>query len=90
MTSYSNEDIKNTLKQYFNRVSILTTQVPIQLREVLLPEYMLYQGFKSVVYIDDSGKVGFEILRKRASRVSIKIKKTKKNCGGRDIRDFRR
>ncbi|WP_456396334.1 Shedu anti-phage system protein SduA domain-containing protein [Thermococcus sp.] len=72
------EKIKSILKQYFDRLSILTTQVPTQVRELLLPGYMLHKKFKSIVYIDDNGKAGFEIRRERASRISIKVRRTRK------------
>jgi hypothetical protein len=38
---------------------------------------MLYTGFKSYFYIDRSGRLGFEIYREKASRISIKSKSTK-------------
>ncbi|NJE11995.1 Shedu anti-phage system protein SduA domain-containing protein [Thermococcus sp. LS2] len=71
-------EIKGRLKQYFNKLSVLATQVPVALRRLLLPQYMLYTGFKGVVYIDDNGKVGFELHRERASRISIKVRRTGK------------
>ena len=38
---------------------------------------MLYKGYKSVIYIDPKNKIGFEVLREKASRLSIKPKRTK-------------
>jgi hypothetical protein len=38
---------------------------------------MLYTGFKSHFYIDQSGRLGFRIYREKASRISIKSKNTK-------------
>jgi hypothetical protein len=63
------------IKKYFKRLSILITQVPSEFRELLLPPYMLYRGFKSYIYIDSSGRLGFEIRREKASRFSIKMKR---------------
>jgi hypothetical protein len=78
MKNYSDESIpiiENFIKSYFKRLSIIITQVPYDFRKLLLPPYMLYNGFKSFIYFDFSGRSGFEIVRERASRFSIKTKK---------------
>lgn len=46
------EIFKKIIKDYFRRLSVITTQVPNDLRPFLLPAYMLYKGYKSVIYID--------------------------------------
>jgi len=69
---------KDIIKEYFKRVQILTTQVPSDLRRLLLPPYMLYSGFKGRLYIDSTGRLGFEIIREKASRPSIKTVSAKK------------
>ena len=66
------EIFKKIIKDYFRRLSVITTQVPNDLRPFLLPAYMLYKGYKSVIYIDPKNKIGFEVLREKASRLSIK------------------
>jgi hypothetical protein len=77
MSAQSDYILKNIVKKYFERLSILITQIPLEIRRLLLPPYMLYTGFKSNFYIDQSGRLGFEIYRERASRISIKSKNTK-------------
>jgi len=71
------ENFKKIINDYFKRLSIITTQVPNDLRPFLLPAYMLYKGYKSVIYVDPKNKIGFEVLREKASRLSIKLKRTK-------------
>lgn len=66
--------LEGVIKAYFKRLSILTAQIPYELRGVLLPSFMLYNGFKSYLYVDQSDKLGFEIIRERASRLRIKRK----------------
>jgi hypothetical protein len=61
---------------YFKRLAVLIGQIPYGLRRLLLPEYMLYTGFKGASYLDSSDRLGFEIKRERASRISIKQKNT--------------
>ena len=65
------EIFKKIIKDYFRRLSVITTQVPNDLRPFLLPTYMLYKGYKSVIYVDPNNKIGFEVLREKASRLSI-------------------
>lgn len=69
------ETMKEVIRQHFKKLSILITQIPFDVRQILLPGYMLYNGFKSAIYMDHFGKMGFEIYRERARRFSIKIKK---------------
>jgi len=69
--------LKQVIRQYFKRLSVLITQIPSEFRRLLLPPYMLYTGFKSYLHIDPYGKMGFEIRRERASRFSIKTRRTK-------------
>ena len=66
------------LKSYFKRLSVLVTQIPFEIRRLLLPKYMLFRGFKGIVHFDASGKKGFEVYRE-ASRISIKLRKASKN-----------
>jgi hypothetical protein len=78
MKSYIDESIpiiENFIRSYFKRLSIIITQVPYDFRRLLLPAYMLYNGFKSFIYIDSSGRLGFEIIREKASRFSVKTKR---------------
>lgn len=65
------------LRNYFKRLSVLVAQVPFDIRRLLLPQYMLFNGFKGIVHFDVSGKKGFEIYRE-ASRVAIKLRRTDK------------
>jgi len=78
MNDQSNQVLRRIIKEYFNRLSILITQIPFEIRRLLLPPYMLYNGFKSYLFIDSSGRLGFQIYRERASRFSIKTKKTRR------------
>lgn len=66
--------LEGLIKAYFKRLSILTAQIPYELRGVLLPPFMLYNGFKSYLFVDQSDRLGFEIIRERASRLRIKRK----------------
>jgi hypothetical protein len=52
-------DLKVFIAKYFERLSILVAQVPVKLRTLLLPSYMLYNRFKSRLYLDPSGRLGF-------------------------------
>jgi len=77
MNDQSDDVLRNVIRKYFKRLSILITQIPFEVRRFLLPPYMLYNGFKSYLHIDPSGRLGFEIYRKKASRFSIKTRKTR-------------
>jgi hypothetical protein len=70
--------LREIIRKYFKRLSILITQIPFEVRKLLLPAYMLYNGFKSYIYFDRSGRLGFEVYREKASRFSIKPRKTKR------------
>jgi len=72
------EYVKSIIRTYFQRLPILVSQIPLEFRRLMLPPYMLYTGFKSSLHIDPSGRLGFEILRERASRSCIKVRETKK------------
>jgi hypothetical protein len=76
MNAQSKYVFESVIRKYFKRLAILVTQIPPEVRRLLLPPYMLYTGFKSYFYIDQSGRLGFEIYRERASRFSIKTKRT--------------
>ena len=67
--------LKDFIRAYFKRLEVLVTQVPYDLRGLLLPRYMLYTGFKSRLYVDPTGRLGFEVIRERASRFSIKTER---------------
>lgn len=72
------ESVRGIIRKYFERLSILVSQIPPEVRRLLLPPYMLYSGFKSYLHIDRSGRLGFEIYRERASRFSMKTRKTRR------------
>lgn len=78
MDTGNQELIVGFLKNYFRRLSVLVTQIPFEIRGLLLPQYMLFNGFKGIVYFDALGKRGFEIYRE-ASRISIKPRRTGKS-----------
>ena len=72
-----NEDItrnefKDKIKRYFNKIDLLVTQVPSDLRSLLLYPYMLYRGFRSEIISDPQGKIGFELIR-RAGKIKIDL-----------------
>ncbi len=80
------EELKVKLSKHFRRLNHLTTQIPTELREILTFRYMRYNNFKSILLIDKENKIGFEIIRERGSKTSIKVKKTselaeKEICG---------
>lgn len=77
MKDQSEQILKRKIKKYFDSLSILVTQVPFEIRRLLLPSYMLLTGFKSYIHIDPTGRIGFEVYRERASRFSIKTRRTK-------------
>ena len=72
---YETENFKEIINEYFKRLSIVVSQVPIELREILLPRYMLYRGYKSELYVDIDNKIAFEVKREKASRLSVKTLK---------------
>ena len=77
--SENNEAVlSDIIRNYFNKLKILTTQIPIETRRILLPKYMLFNGFKSIIHLDATGRIGFEICRERGSRISMKTRKTGK------------
>jgi len=76
MNQQNDNVLKDIIQDYFKRLSILVTQIPLEIRRLLLPPYMLYLGFKSIIHVDPTGRIGFEIYRERASRFSIKTRKT--------------
>jgi len=78
MSSQNEYVLKAIIRKYFRRLSILVTQIPIEFRRLLVPPYMRYTRFKSRLYIDPSGRLGFQIYRETASRNSIKTKRADK------------
>jgi len=74
----SDHVLRSIIREYFKRLSILISQIPLEVRRLLLPAYMLYNGFKGYIYFDPSGRLAFEVYRERGSRFSIKPRKTKK------------
>lgn len=68
------EDAAGFFKRYYERTSVLVTQIPYELREILLPKHMLFGRFKATLHFDATGRLAFEITRKRSSRTSIKPK----------------
>jgi len=77
MNDQSDYVLRGIIRKYFKRLSILITQIPFEVRRFLLPPYMLYSGFKGYLHIGPSGRLGFQIYRERASRFSIKTRKTR-------------
>ena len=78
MVNPNQEFTVEILRNYFKKLSILATQIPFEVRGLLLSQYMLYNGFKGLLHFDATGKIGFEIYRE-ASRISIKPRATKKS-----------
>jgi hypothetical protein len=74
MNTQNHSIIQRFIRDYFKRVSILITQIPFEIRGLLLPSYMLYNGFKGIIHFDPTGRKAFEIYR-QASRISIKLRK---------------
>jgi hypothetical protein len=68
--------LKDIMQKYFKRMSVLVSQIPAEVRTLLLPPYTLYTGFTGILYVDKTGRLGFEILRQRASRLSVKVRNT--------------
>jgi hypothetical protein len=68
--------LKDMVQKYFKKMSVLVSQLPAEVRTLLLPPYTLLVGFKGILYLDQTGRVGFQILRQKASRLSVKIKTT--------------
>lgn len=68
--------LKEIMQKYFEKMSVLVSQIPQEVRTLLLPPYALYTGFKGVFHVDQTGRLGFEILRQRASRLSVKVRNT--------------
>ena len=60
------------IRNYFEKLTLLTTQVPFNLRPLILDPYMLFHGFKSEIVIDPQGKIGF-VLNRSATRQRIKV-----------------
>jgi hypothetical protein len=76
MESETESFLKDIMQKYFKRMSVLVSQIPAEVRMLLLPPYTMYPGFKGILYVDKTGRLGFEILRERASRLSVKVKNT--------------
>ena len=70
------ERAKEFFKRYYRRTSVLVTQIPYELRAIVLPNHMLFGSFKAVMYLDMTGRLALEITRKRSSRISIKSRET--------------
>ena len=70
------ERAKEFFKQYYRRTSVLVTQIPYELRAIVLPRHMLFGSFRAVMYLDMTGRLALEITRKRSSRISIKSRET--------------
>lgn len=68
--------LKDIIQKYFRRMSVLVSQIPAEVRTLLLPPYTLYTGFKGILYVDKTGRLEFEVLRQRASRLSVKVRNT--------------
>ncbi|MCJ7634456.1 hypothetical protein MUP77_18945, partial [Candidatus Bathyarchaeota archaeon] len=62
-------------RQYYRRMSVLVTQIPYDVRTILLPKYMLFGHFKAVLHLDATGRLAVEITR-RSSRISMKTSKS--------------
>ena len=71
------ERAKEFFKQYYRRTSVLVTQIPYELRAIVLPKHMLFGSFKAVMYLDMTGRLALEMTRRRSSRISIKSRETK-------------
>jgi hypothetical protein len=53
-------------------MSVLVTQIPYEVRAILLPRYVLFGHFKAVLHLDTTGRLALEMTRRRSSRISIK------------------
>jgi hypothetical protein len=67
-----NEDAKEFFRQYYRRMSVLVTQIPHEVRAILLPRYLLFGHFKAVLHLDTTGRLALEMTRRRSSRISIR------------------
>ena len=76
MKSGTESFLRDIVQKYFKKMSVLVSQIPAEVRALLLPPYTLYTGFKGILYVDQTGRLGFEVLRQRASRPSVKMKNT--------------
>jgi hypothetical protein len=67
------EKFRQSIFDYFNRMAVLRTQIPENLRMILLRKYMLWDKFESDIHVDSNGNLGFEIYRQSETALQIRI-----------------
>jgi hypothetical protein len=70
----NSELLKSKLLEHLERLYHLSSQIPTEFRELLTLRHMRYRHFKSDLFEDNDGKLGFEVYRERGSKTSINKK----------------
>jgi hypothetical protein len=59
---------KSIVEQYLEKISVLRTQIPDDMRLLLLPRYMNWAKIQSEIYVDPYQNFAFEVFRESQTR----------------------
>jgi hypothetical protein len=59
---------KSMVEQYLEKISVLRTQIPDDMRLLLLPRYMNWAKIQSEIYVDPYQNFAFEVFRESQTR----------------------
>jgi hypothetical protein len=63
---------KSMVEQYLEKISVLRTQIPDDMRLLLLPRYMNWAKIQSEIYVDPYQNFAFEVFRESQTRFGTK------------------
>jgi hypothetical protein len=66
---------KSIVGQYLEKISVLRTQIPDDMRLLLLPRYMNWAKIQSEIYVDPYQNFAFEVFRESQTRLEPNIRK---------------
>jgi hypothetical protein len=66
---------KSIVEQYLEKISVLRTQIPDDMRLLLLPRYMNWAKIQSEIYVDPYQNFAFEVFRESQTRLEPNIRK---------------
>jgi hypothetical protein len=66
---------KSMVEQYLEKISVLRTQIPDDMRLLLLPRYMNWAKIQSEIYVDPYQNFAFEVFRESQTRLEPDIRK---------------
>jgi hypothetical protein len=67
---------RSMVEQYLERISVLRTQIPDDMRILLLPGYMDWTKIQSEIYVDPYQNFAFEVFGESQTRLEPNIRKT--------------